>query len=114
LWKDAGSGSLQVVDELGEWRDVVPEAGCFIINIGDLVARWTNDRWVSTLHRVVVPPRDEQRLERRLSIPFFYKPNYDAAIGTIATCIDAEHLARYDRVVAGEHLAMKRGKHVVK
>lgn len=39
----------------GEWVDVEPMKGAYIINVGDLMARWTNDRWVSTLHRVVNP-----------------------------------------------------------
>jgi 2-oxoglutarate-Fe(II)-dependent oxygenase superfamily protein len=42
----------------GAWVDVPAIPGCFIVNLGDLMARWTNDAWVSTLHRVVNPPPD--------------------------------------------------------
>lgn len=54
LWKDDGCSTLEIVDKDGTWRPVAPLPGCLIINIGDLLSRWTNDRWVSTLHRVVV------------------------------------------------------------
>ena len=52
----------------------------FVVNLGDLMAEWTNDRWVSTLHRVVNPPRDKALGSRRLSMAFFHQPNYDAVI----------------------------------
>ena len=50
-------GGLQVLNRAGDWVDVEPPAGAFVVNIGDLMMHWTNDRWVSTLHRVVNPPR---------------------------------------------------------
>lgn len=114
LWKDEGAGSLQVVDKSGEWLDVIPDPGSFVINIGDLLAQWTNDRWVSTLHRVAMPRDPEHESEPRLSMPFFYKPNYDAMIETIPSCIDADHPPRYEPVVAGDHMSMKRDRHVVR
>ena len=49
-------GGLEVLDPGGRWVAVEPVRGAFVINIGDLMARWTNDRWRSTLHRVVDPP----------------------------------------------------------
>ena len=60
---------------------VVP--GSFIVNIGDLMARWTNDTWVSTLHRVVNPPAGAGAPARRLSLVFFHDPNHDARIGSL-------------------------------
>lgn len=42
----------------GTWRDVAIPEDCFTINLGDLMQRWTNDRWKSTVHRVVPPPVD--------------------------------------------------------
>ena len=53
-----------------------PVPGAFIINIGDLMALWTNDRWVSTLHRVVNPPPDAKGSTRRQSFAFFHQPNW--------------------------------------
>lgn len=51
-----GPGGLQIADTSGGWHDVPLLAGSFVINLGDVMARWTNDRWRSTLHRVVNPP----------------------------------------------------------
>jgi isopenicillin N synthase-like dioxygenase len=58
--------------------------GAFIVNLGDLMMRWTNDRWRSTLHRVVNPPTATNDLSRRLSIGMFFIPNYDAVVAPIA------------------------------
>ena len=49
-------GGLEVLGIDGAWAGVEPAPGAFVVNIGDLMARWTNDRWRSTLHRVVDPP----------------------------------------------------------
>ncbi|MEM8746782.1 MAG: 2-oxoglutarate and iron-dependent oxygenase domain-containing protein, partial [Actinomycetota bacterium] len=48
-------GGLQIMGLDGDWHDVVPTPGTFLVNIGDLLAAWTNDAWRSTLHRVVPP-----------------------------------------------------------
>ena len=76
----------------------------FIINIGDLMARWTNDRWVSTLHRVVKPDARKGGVNRRQSIAFFLNTNYDAEIECIPTCLEAGQEAKYESVRAGEYL----------
>jgi isopenicillin N synthase-like dioxygenase len=101
-----GSGGLQVSKD-GTWIEVpiVPET--FIINIGDLMARWTNDRWVSTLHRVVVPQAEAARRRRRLSVVFFHNPNYDAVIECIPGCGDGLRPTRYPPTRAGEYLKGK-------
>jgi isopenicillin N synthase-like dioxygenase len=85
------------------WHDVMPEAGCFLINLGDLTAQWTNDRWRSTLHRVLPP---EAGAERR-SVAFFHDGNYDALIECLPTCTSDSNPPRYAPVVAGEHLMAK-------
>ncbi len=77
-------GGLQVKLRHGDWTDIVRPEGGFVCNIGDAMARWTNDRWVSTLHRVGIPPADAAA-EDRISIVFFHNPNYDAEIECIAT-----------------------------
>ena len=74
-------GGLQVKLRNGGWVDVVRPEGGFICNIGDAMMRWTNDRWVSTLHRVGLPDGDSPD---RISIVFFHNPNYDAEIRCIA------------------------------
>jgi isopenicillin N synthase-like dioxygenase len=80
LKPDNAPGGLQVLNKDGQWIDVLTLPGTFVVNLGDLMAEWTNNRWVSTLHRVVNPPRDKASGSRRLSMAFFHQPNYDAVI----------------------------------
>jgi isopenicillin N synthase-like dioxygenase len=97
-------GGLQVYNKAGEWVDVPIVSGCFIVNLGDLMARWTNDYWVSTLHRVVNPPMDAADLSRRQSLVFFHNPNYDAVIECIASCQGPDRPSKYPVTTSGEHL----------
>ena len=69
----------------------------FVVNIGDSMARWTNDRWVSTLHRVVNPPRDHADSER-LSVAYFHASNYDAEINCLETCKSKNNPAKYESI----------------
>lgn len=94
-------GGLQVFNAEGRWVDVPIVDGCFIVNIGDLLARWTNDRWISTLHRVVNPPAGAGAAARRQSLVFFHNPNYDAVIESLAT--DGS-TPKYPPTTSGEHL----------
>jgi isopenicillin N synthase-like dioxygenase len=100
-------GGLQVNLRNGGWVDVEPSPNSFIINIGDLMAMWTNDRWVSNLHRVANPPVDAAQSARRLSIAYFAHANYDALIRCIPTCISSIGIAQHPPVLAGEHRAAK-------
>lgn len=93
-------GGLQVCNAEGQWRDVPIVPDCFIINIGDLMARWTNDRWVSTLHRVVNPPVGIGTESRRQSLVFFHNPNYDAPIQSLVP----HEPAKYPPTTSGDHL----------
>ncbi len=69
---------LQIVGPDGAWHDVLPDPGTFLVNLGDLLAEWTNDRWRSTLHRVV-PPTVVGPARRR-SVAFFQEANCDALV----------------------------------
>jgi len=100
-------GSLEVHTRSGQWMDVLIPPQSFVINIGDLMMRWTNDRWVSTLHRVVNPPEPVAARARRLSLVFFYYPNYDAEVACIPTCTDAANPPRYPPVKAGPYRSEK-------
>lgn len=102
-----GAGGLQVHTKDGTWIDIPDVPGTFIVNIGDLMARWTNDRWVSTLHRVVVPDTPAARACRRLSVVFFHNPNYDAMIECVPTCCGLDALSKYRRTPAGDYLKAK-------
>ncbi|MFI7524048.1 isopenicillin N synthase family dioxygenase [Nocardia salmonicida] len=84
LWADRVPG-LQVLDRGGIWHDVQPEKGALIVNLGDAMARWTNDRWLSTIHRVD-PPVVDGRIIRRRSAAFFFDGNFDAVIETLPGC----------------------------
>jgi len=87
----------------GEWIDVETDPDNFVVNIGDLLMRWTNDRWVSNMHRVVNPPATVAARAKRLSIAFFHQPNYDALI----ECIAPPRQAKYPPVVSGEYRDQK-------
>lgn len=103
-------GGLQVFTKNREWMDVPAKQGTFAINIGDMMERWTNDRWVSTLHRVANPPGSFVGNTRRQSIIFFHIPNYDAIVECIPSCADSENPARYEPISVGNHHLMKMGK----
>ena len=100
-------GSLEVYTRGGQWMPVQFPPDCFVINIGDLMMRWTNDRWVSTLHRVVNPSEAEAARARRLSLVFFHHPNYDAEVACIPTCADPGNPPRYPPVKAGPYRSDK-------
>jgi isopenicillin N synthase-like dioxygenase len=106
LHQDQAIGALQVRLPDGRWIDVRAPEGAFIVNVGDLMARWTNDRWLSALHRVVNPPTGASN-SRRLSLVMFTGPNYDAMIDCIPTCTDDAHPPKYPAVMAIEHTRMK-------
>ncbi len=107
LRQEQRPGGLQVMTKSGEWADVPATKGALVVNIGDLMSEWTNDRWVSTLHRVVNPPRDAANDSRRISLVFFHQPNYDAMISCLSTCLPPGEQPRHAAMSSGEHLFSK-------
>jgi isopenicillin N synthase-like dioxygenase len=105
LLTDAAPGGLQALSRSGNWIDVPYVPGSFVLNIGDLMERWTNDRWVSTLHRVVAPPVGPG--SRRLSAAFFHQPNDEAVITALPGCLVDGEPVRYPPVTSGDHLRLK-------
>lgn len=91
-----GSSGLQI-NRAGIWIDVPAPAGAFVINIGDLMARWTADRWVSTLHRVVAKPGQPERY----SLAFFHQPDWMAEISPL------DGSSAYPMVRSGPYLMEK-------
>jgi isopenicillin N synthase-like dioxygenase len=92
-------GGLQVMNHNREWIDATPIPGTFVVNIGEMMARWTNDIFCATPHRVI------NRSQRdRYSIPFFFGPNYDAEIACLSPCVQGVQ-AQYTPVIAGEYLS---------
>jgi isopenicillin N synthase-like dioxygenase len=106
LYADQTKG-LQIVGPDGLWHDVIPSPGALLVNLGDLLAEWTNDRWRSTIHRVLPPQRSVRGAVRRRSIAFFHDGNYDALIECLPTCISEESPPKYQPVLAGDHLEAK-------
>lgn len=95
LRNDPVPGGLQVRGRDGVWIDAPGIANSYILNIGDLLMRWSNDRLVSTPHRVTVPPLDLGDRARRLSIGYFVGPRHDAMVECFPTCQSAESPAKY-------------------
>ena len=100
---------LQIETHDGNWIDVPSVPGGYVINIGDLMMRWTNDRWISTKHRVVCPS-PEYAERARTSIAFFHQPNYDAVCETFPSCITPGESARYEPITSGAHWLAKTMK----
>lgn len=108
LWADPVPG-LEVLGPDGAWKSVTPQPGALLINLGDLLARWTNDQYRSTMHRVVPPMDGDGRSIRRRSAAFFHDGNADAVVSTLRTCRDADGGSPYEDVTVAEHLAQKLG-----
>lgn len=98
LYQD-DSGGLQVRNRAGKWIDAPPIEGSFVINIGDMMARWSNDRYCSTPHRVINPEGKE-----RYSSPFFVEPNFDTDIYCLQGCTTPENPPKYPAISAGNYL----------
>lgn len=97
-----GATALQVLNKAGSWIDVPPRTDCdYICNIGDQLAMWTNDLFVSTTHRALNVDVD------RLSIPCFCGVDYDTVIETLLTCITPDRPAKYPAVEAGQWVAQR-------
>jgi len=106
LDRQPGMGGLQVRDDEGNWIDAPPLEGSLIVNTGDMLRQWTNDRWCSNEHRVL-PPSSEAPDEELISLVFFHEPDADAVIEPFETCVSAENPARYEPIAAMDYLAEK-------
>jgi isopenicillin N synthase-like dioxygenase len=97
---DLGGLEVQAADV--SWMPARPIPGTFIVNLGDMIPRWTNGRYRSNPHRVInanATGRD------RYSIPFFYSPNYHARIEALPGTVPPGEAPRFAPCTAGEHLA---------
>ena len=98
LWQD-GSGGLQLQNQAGDWIDALPVPGTFVINIGDMMAHWSNDRFASTKHRVVYGGEGD-----RLSIAFFGNCDYSTPVACLPTCTGPGNPPKHAPTTVGEHL----------
>lgn len=96
---DDGIGGLQVRQRNGEWTDVAVPDGHLVVNLGDLMAIWTNGRWVSNPHRVVNPPNQD-----RYSSPLFVTPPYHLRIEALESCLANGEQPTHEPLVSGEYL----------
>ena len=93
-------GGLEVRNVDDEWIQATPVPGTFVINLGDLMQRWTNKLYRSNMHRV----KNNSSSQDRYSIPFFYSPRPDSRIECLPSCTDAEHPPQFASCTAAEHL----------
>lgn len=98
LYQDT-AGGLQVRNVNGQWIDAPPIDGTFVVNLGDMMARWSNDRYLSTPHRVISPLGVD-----RYSIPFFAEPHPDTLIQCLPGCQDDAHPPKYPTTTCAEFL----------
>jgi len=99
LLADDGQGGLQVRERSGEWIDVLVPTGHLVVNLGDLMAIWTNDRWVSNPHCVVNPPGID-----RYSSPLFVTPPFHLEIAALENCVPAETTPKHPSMISGPYL----------
>ena len=95
-------GGLEVKNADNEWVSAPMIPGTFLINIGHMIQRWTNDYYKATVHRVI-PPKHETRC----SLPFFFEPNFDAIVVPLDTFCSKNNPPRYEPFHFGDYLESK-------
>jgi isopenicillin N synthase-like dioxygenase len=91
-------GGLEVCNAQYEWVAAPPIKDSIVVNIGDLMQRWTNDQYRSTAHRVANPPSNTHRY----SMPFFVEPRFDTEVSCIASCLKEGEKPKYEMITSGD------------
>ena len=97
---------LQVLTNDGEWIDAIAEKDEIIINVGDMLSRYTNNKLKSTIHKVVNPPKDQWK-KSRYSIPFFLHPIGNMKLNVLDSCIDKDNPKKYEDISAHDFLVQR-------
>jgi len=97
----ADVGGLEVRNVAGDWLEAAPVPNTFIINLGDLMARWTNGIYNSNMHRV----KNNRSGRDRYSVPYFYGPRPDAVIEPMPGCANDDYPRRFPTCTASEHMS---------
>jgi isopenicillin N synthase-like dioxygenase len=92
-------GGLQVMTPAGAWIDAPPLPGSLVMNVGDMLHRWSNGRLLSTPHRVI-----NRSGRERYSCPFFHDPNVAAEIAPLPSCTGPGNPPRFAPQVFGAFL----------
>ena len=92
-------GGLEVKNKAGDWVPAPPIPGTFVMNVGDILARWSNDRFVSTPHRVI-----NRSGRERYSQPFFFDPSMDHTISALPVCVPEGEAPKYEPVIYRDYL----------
>ncbi len=96
------AGGLQVRRRDGRWIDAPRMPGTAVVNAGDMLMRWTNDRFVSTQHRVLNPKGRD-----RYSLAFFFDPDFDTVVECLPTCHGPGNPPRYPRAIWGDYITAR-------
>ena len=99
----ASADGLQILTKNNEWVGVTSLPDQIVVNVGDMLQRFTNNKLRSTTHRVVNPARDLWHTSR-FSIPFFLHPKSTMSLKCIDSCVDEAHPKHYENILAGEYL----------
>jgi len=101
-------GGLEVQNAAGEWLQARPIPDTFVVNLGDMIARWTNGLYHSNSHRVL----NNASGSDRYSMALFYNPQYETRVSCLPTCLPPDGVPRWPECTAGEHIAeMRRRSH---
>ena len=103
LLMGAQGKGLQVKNHNGDWIDAMAEPDELMINVGDMLARHSNNKLKSTIHRVTNPPK-EMWGTSRYSIPFFMHPISEMKLDVLENCIDSKNPKQFEDITAGEFL----------
>ena len=99
----ASADGLEILTKQGEWVAVTSLPEQIVVNVGDMLQRFTNNKLMSTTHRVVNPKRELWHTSR-FSIPFFLHPRSSMSLHCLDTCVDEAHPMAYEDATAGEYL----------